>query len=172
MQPLRGGVRPLKALHGPTRAAPCPDRHPNPGYRDAAAICAPRVGQTVRPAFPDVPHEEFVMQITIQGHQVDVTPALRDYAMGKFDRVARHFDHLHELNVVLGIEKVLHKAEATMQFSGRKAGRTLHADATATDMYAAIDALVDKIDKQVRKHKEKLTDHHAESVRATRYTTE
>lgn len=112
------------------------------------------------------------MQITIQGHQVDVTPALRDYAMGKFDRVARHFDHLHELNVVLGIEKVLHKAEATMQFSGRKAGRTLHADATATDMYAAIDALVDKIDKQVRKHKEKLTDHHAESVRATRYTTE
>jgi putative sigma-54 modulation protein len=110
------------------------------------------------------------MQITILGHQVDVTPALHDYATGKFERVTRHFDHLHELNIVLGVEKVLHKAEATMHFSGRKSARKLHAEATATDMYAAIDALVDKIDKQVRKHKEKLTDHHAETVRATRYS--
>lgn len=110
------------------------------------------------------------MQITVQGHQVDVTPALQNYVVTKFERVSRHFDHLHELNVVLGIEKVLHKAEATMQMSGKKAGRILHADATAADMYAAIDALVDKIDKQVRKHKEKLTDHHADAVRATRYS--
>jgi len=110
------------------------------------------------------------MQITVKGHQVDVTPALHDYATSKFERVTRHCDHLHELNVVLGVEKLLHKAEATMQFSGKKTGRTLHADATATDMYAAIDALVDKVDQQVRKHKEKLKDHHAETVRATRYT--
>lgn len=106
------------------------------------------------------------MQITVKGHQVDVTPALHDYAAGKFERITRHFDHLHELSIVLGIEKVLHKAEATMQLSGRK----LHADATAADMYAAIDALVDKVDTQVRKHKEKITDHHADSVRATRYS--
>ena len=110
------------------------------------------------------------MQITIQGHQVEVTPALRDYATGKFERITRHFDHLHELNIVLGIEKLLHCAEATMQFSGKKSGRTLHANATASDMYAAIDALVDKIDKQVKKHKEKLTDHHAEAVRSARYS--
>jgi putative sigma-54 modulation protein len=110
------------------------------------------------------------MQIIIKGHQVDVTPALHDYAASKFERVTHHFDHLHELNVVLGVEKLLHKAEATMQFSGKKTGRTLHAVATAADMYAAIDVLVDKIDKQVRKHKEKLTDHHAEAVRATRYS--
>jgi putative sigma-54 modulation protein len=110
--------------------------------------------------------EESVMQITIKGHQVDVTPALHDYATSKFERVTRHFDHLHELIVVLGVEKLLHKAEATIQCPGR----TLHADATATDMYAAIDALVDKIDTQVRKHKEKLTDHHAETVRSTRYS--
>ena len=110
------------------------------------------------------------MQITIQGHQVDVTPALRDYATGKFERITRHFDHLHELSVVLGIEKVLHKAEATIKFSGKKTGRLLYANATASDMYAAIDVLVDKIDKQVRKYKEKLTDHHAETVRSTRYT--
>ena len=105
------------------------------------------------------------MQINVKGHQVEVTPALHDYTVGKLERVTRHFDNLHELNVVLGIEKLLHKAEATMQLSGKK----LHADATSNDMYAAIDTLVDKLDTQVRKHKEKVTDHHAESVRATRY---
>jgi putative sigma-54 modulation protein len=110
--------------------------------------------------------EESVMQIIVKGHQVDVTPALHDYATSKFERVTRHFDHLHELNVVLGVEKLLHKAEATILLPGR----TLHAVATSTDMYAAIDALVDKIDTQVRKHKEKLTDHHAETVRSTRYS--
>lgn len=109
------------------------------------------------------------MQITIQGHQIDVTAALNEYVTKKFERVTRHFDELHEVNVVLCVEKMLQRAEATIQFSGKKAGRTLHADATAPDMYAAIDALVDKIDKQVRKAKEKLTDHHAETVRATRY---
>ena len=109
------------------------------------------------------------MQITIQGHSVDVTPALRDYCTNKFERITRHFDHLHELSIVLGIEKLLHKAEATIQFAGRKSGRKLHANATAPDMYAAIDVLVDKIDKQVCKAKEKLTDHHAETVRSARY---
>jgi putative sigma-54 modulation protein len=110
------------------------------------------------------------MQINVKGHQVDVTPALHDYATSKFERVTRHYDHLHELNVVLGVEKLLHKAEATIQCSGKKTGKKLHAVATAPDMYAAIDVLVDKIDKQVRKHKEKITDHHAETVRSTRYS--
>jgi len=106
------------------------------------------------------------MQIIVKGHQVEVTAALHDYAIAKFERVTRHFDHLHELNICLGIEKLLHKAEATILLSGK----TIHADATATDMYAAIDALVDKIDSQVRKHKEKITDHHADAVRAARYS--
>lgn len=106
------------------------------------------------------------MQILVKGHQVEVTPALRDYAVGKFERVSRHFDHLHEFTIVLGVEKLLHKAEATILVSGK----TLHADATAVDMYAAIDALVDKVDTQVRKHKEKLTDHHADAVRSARYS--
>jgi putative sigma-54 modulation protein len=111
-------------------------------------------------------HEESNMQIIITGHQVEVTTALHDYATGKFERVTRHFDHLHELHIVLGVEKLLHKAEVTIQCPGK----ILHADATAVDMYAAIDALVDKIDAQVRKHKEKLTDHHADAVRAARYS--
>jgi putative sigma-54 modulation protein len=118
------------------------------------------------PAIAGLFQEELIMQINVKGHQVEVTVALHDYAVSKFDRITRHFDHLHDLAVVLSIEKLLHKAEATMLLSGKK----LHADATAADMYAAIDALVDKVDGQVRKHKEKVTDHHAESVRATRYS--
>ncbi|MEO5626162.1 MAG: ribosome-associated translation inhibitor RaiA [Dokdonella sp.] len=106
------------------------------------------------------------MQINVKGHQVEVTASLHDYATSKFERITHHFDHLHELVIVLGVEKLLHKAEATMLLSGKK----LHADATAADMYAAIDALVDKVDSQVRKHKEKVTDHHADAVRAARYS--
>jgi len=106
------------------------------------------------------------MQINVKGHQVEVTPALRDYATGKFDRLTQHIDHLHELTIVLGVEKLLHKAEATMQLSGK----VVHADATSPDMYAAIDTLVDKVDTQLRKYKEKLTDHHADAVRASRYS--
>ena len=81
------------------------------------------------------------MQITIKGHQIDVTPALRQHAEAKMERLTRHFDHLHELSIVLGVEKLLHKAEATIHVSGRD----LHADAVAPDMYSAIDALADKL---------------------------
>ncbi len=105
------------------------------------------------------------MQVNIQGHQIEVTPALRNHAEAKLERLTRHFDHLHELSIVLSIEKLLHKAEATLLVSGK----AMHADATATDMYAAIDALADKLTSQVRKHKEKLTNHHNEEVRAARY---
>ena len=105
------------------------------------------------------------MQINVKGHQVTVTDALRDYATAKFERVTRLSDQLHEITVVLGVEKLLHKAEVTLLLSGK----TLHADATAVDMYAAIDVLVDKVETQLRKHKEKLTNHHANTVRATRY---
>lgn len=106
------------------------------------------------------------MQINVKGHQVEVTAALRDYATAKFGRVTRLFDQLHEITIVLGVEKLLHKAEITVAVSGK----TLHAVATDADMYAAIDALVDKVEMQLRKHKEKLTNHHAEAVRSARYS--
>lgn len=105
------------------------------------------------------------MQFNVKGHQFEVTAALRDYATAKFERITRLFDQLHEVTVVLGVEKLLHKAEVTLMLSGK----TLHADATSSDMYAAIDVLVDKVEMQLRKHKEKVTDHRASSVRATRY---
>ena len=106
------------------------------------------------------------MQIHVSGHQVDVTPALREYVVNKFERLARHFDHLVEINVILCIEKLLHKAEANVVMARKK---VVHADTSALDMYAAIDLLADKLDRQVRKHKEKITDHHADDVRASRY---
>ena len=96
------------------------------------------------------------MNINLTGHHVDITDSMRDYVSSKFDRLERHFDHVTDVHVVLGVEKVRHKAEATMHISGG----TLFADSIEEDMYAAIDALVDKLDRQVKKHKEKLTDHH------------
>ena len=102
------------------------------------------------------------MQIQVTGHQVSVTEPLRDYVTGKFERIVRHFDHLHDVTVTLSLEKLLHKAEATLHCAANK---IIHADASAADMYAAIDALADKLDRQVKKHKEKLTSHHRDDAR-------
>ncbi|HZP65664.1 MAG TPA: ribosome-associated translation inhibitor RaiA [Rudaea sp.] len=106
------------------------------------------------------------MQIIVSGHQVAVTPALNDYVSSKFERIVRHFDHLHDVTVTLSVEKLFHRAECTMRCA---AGKVIHADAQAADMYAAIDALADRLDRQVKKHKEKLTDHHREDAREARY---
>ena len=105
------------------------------------------------------------MQINVSGHQVAVTPALRDYAVGKLERIVRHFEHLHDVTVTLSVEKLLQKAEATLHCASNK---IIHADAQAADLYAAIDALADKLDRQVKKHKEKLTHHDRDSVRQAR----
>ncbi|OOG27819.1 ribosomal subunit interface protein [Thioalkalivibrio denitrificans] len=96
------------------------------------------------------------MHINLTGHHVDLTPALRDYVNEKFERLERHFDNVIDVHVILTVEKLVQKAEATMQVTGN----SLFADASHQDMYAAIDALVDKLDRQVVKHKEKLKDHH------------
>lgn len=105
------------------------------------------------------------MQIIVSGHQVMVTAALRDYAKNKLGRIVRHFDQLHDVAVVLSVEKLFQKAEATLHCAANK---TIHADATAADLYAAIDTLADKLDRQVKKHKEKLTNHHREAGREAR----
>ena len=105
------------------------------------------------------------MQITVSGHQIIVTPALRDYAESKLGRIVRHFEQLHDANVVLSIEKLFQKAEATV----RCASKTIHADTVGADLYAAIDCLADKLDRQVKKHKEKLKNHHRDVVREARY---
>ena len=100
------------------------------------------------------------MQLSVTGHHVEITAALRSYVEKKCDRIVRHFDHVIDTHFVLTVEKLLHKAEATV----RVRGETIHALATEGDMYAAIDSLADKLERRVRKHKEKLTDHHAEEA--------
>jgi putative sigma-54 modulation protein len=97
------------------------------------------------------------MQMTLTGHHVDITPPLKSYVEKKLDRVARHFDQVIDVHCVLTVEKLSHKAEATLHVSGSN----IHADAAEPDMYAAIDVLTDKLDRMVKKHKEKRGDHHA-----------
>jgi len=95
------------------------------------------------------------MQINLTGHHVEITDPLRNYVDSKFERLERHFDQVTNVHVILSIEKLRQKAEATMHVNGAD----LFADAVHEDMYAAIDGLIDKLDRQVKKYKEKLTDH-------------
>lgn len=96
------------------------------------------------------------MQISVTGHHLDVTDPLRTYVEGKFERLERHFDHVTNVHVILSVEKLAQKAEATVHISGG----SVFADASHEDMYAAIDGLADKLDRQIKKHKEKVTNHH------------
>jgi len=96
------------------------------------------------------------MQLNLTGHHVDITPALNDYVISKLERLERHFDQVTNVHVILSVEKLRQKAEATINVTGNQ----LFADAENEDMYAAIDALIDKLDRQIKKHKEKMTDHH------------
>ena len=105
------------------------------------------------------------MQLTITGHHIEVTPALRNKVEEKMSKLERHFDHLTDIHCVLTVEKLEQKAEATVHLSGG----TIFADAIHEDMYAAVDALVDKLSRQVQKHKEKLTDHHAKEAGKPRF---
>ena len=95
------------------------------------------------------------MQLNLTGHHVDITDALRGYVTEKLERIERHFDHVTNVHVILSVEKLRNKAEATVHVNGAD----LYADCTDEDMYAAIDALADKLDRQIKKHKEKMTDH-------------
>ena len=103
------------------------------------------------------------MQTQVSGHQIEVTPALRDYVDARRERLTRRFDNLTSLNVVLEVEKnrLANRAEATLS----AAGKVLHADAVDGDMYAAIDALFDKLDAQVRRHKDKSHTHGRDDIR-------
>lgn len=96
------------------------------------------------------------MQVNLTGHHVDLTSSMRDYVTNKMERLERHFDIVQDIHVILSVEKLRHKAEATLHINGGN----VFADAVEGDMYAAIDALTDKLDRQVKKHKEKMTDHH------------
>ena len=95
------------------------------------------------------------MNLNLTGVHLDITPAIRAYVVSKLDRVTRHFDHVIDVNVVLCVDKLRRIVEANVNVPGKE----IHAESVDPDMYAAIDALADKLDRQVVKYKEKLTDH-------------
>jgi putative sigma-54 modulation protein len=105
------------------------------------------------------------MQLNVSGHHVEVTDSLRGYVTTKIERLERHFDIVSNVHCILTVEKLRHKAEAKVNVNGD----TIYADATEEDMYAAIDGLVDKLDRRVKKHKEKLADHHARDTQKRKF---
>jgi putative sigma-54 modulation protein len=91
------------------------------------------------------------MNLHLTGHQLPITPAIRDYVSSKLQRIIHHFDNVIDVNVIMSVEKLQQKAEATVHVRGRD----IFCEASANDMYAAIDGLVDKLDRTIIKHKEK-----------------
>lgn len=95
------------------------------------------------------------MQINIQGHHIDLTDSMQDYVHSKFQKLERFFDHINTIHVILRVEKLRQIAEATLHINQGE----IHATADDENMYAAIDGLVDKLTRQLNKHKEKLSSH-------------
>jgi putative sigma-54 modulation protein len=106
------------------------------------------------------------MNLTISGHHLEVTPALREYVLTKLDRVTRHFDQVVDISVLLTVEKLKEKerrqkAEVTLHVKGKE----IFVEQSHEDMYAAIDQLMDKLDRQVCRHKDRLQNHHHEAAK-------
>ena len=100
------------------------------------------------------------MNLNITGHHVQVTPAIREYVSGKMERVTRHFDHVIDINVIVSVEKLRQKIEATVHVRGKD----IFCESIHDDMYAAIDTLIDKLDRTIIKHKEKNLSHRHDAV--------
>lgn len=96
------------------------------------------------------------MNLQISGHHIEVTPALREYVENRLDPVVRHFDRVTGVTVILSVEKLQQKAEVTLHVPGKD----IFVENSAEDLYAAIDVLFDKLDRQVQKYKQKVQDHH------------
>ena len=101
------------------------------------------------------------MNLNVSGHHVEVTPAIRSYVRTKIERVTRHFDHVIDAHVILTVEKLSQKAEVTLHVPGRD----LHCECEDADLYAAIDLLADKLDRQVLRYKDKLQDKPADALK-------
>lgn len=103
------------------------------------------------------------MNLHITGHHVQVTAAIRDYVSAKMERVTKHFDHVIDVKVIMSVAKLQHKIEATVHVRGRD----IFCESTEADMYVAIDALIDKLDRTIIKHKEKNLEHRHAGVPLT-----
>jgi putative sigma-54 modulation protein len=106
------------------------------------------------------------MNLTISGHHVQLTPAIREYVQSKLERIKRHFDHVIDIAVIIGVEKLAEKdRRQRAEVNLRLRGNVIHVESFAEDLYAAIDALIDKLDRQVLKYKAKLQDHHSTGIK-------
>ena len=91
------------------------------------------------------------MNLHLTGHHLEITPAIRGYVSSKLERITHHFDHVIDVNVILSVERLESRIEASVHLSGKE----IFCESSAADMYAAIDGLVDKLDRTIIKHKEK-----------------
>jgi putative sigma-54 modulation protein len=105
--------------------------------------------------------QEIDMQINVSGQHIEVTPALRAYVTEKLQRISRHFDHVISIDVILRVENHHKQADGKVN----AAGKSIFAQESSEDMYAAIDGLVDKLDRQVRRHKDRIRGHHASAAK-------
>ncbi len=96
------------------------------------------------------------MQLNLTGHHIEITDSLRDHVTNKIQKLKRHFDHMTNVHVVLSVEKDRKKAEATVHVSGAD----LFASDENDNMYTAIEHVINKLDRQIIKHKEKMKNHH------------
>jgi putative sigma-54 modulation protein len=102
------------------------------------------------------------MNLQLTGHHLEITPSIRDYFVSKLDRINRHFDNVIDVSVTMSVEKLAQKIEANVHLSGKD----IHVESHDADLYAAIDALVDKLDRQIIKHKEKYQEgRHAAGIK-------
>lgn len=106
------------------------------------------------------------MNLTISGHHLEVTPAIREHVQNKLERIRRHFDQVIDIAVTLTVDKLRekdkrHKADINLHISGKD----IHVESLAQDLYAAIDTLIDKLDRQVIKHKDKIQEHPHQAIK-------
>jgi putative sigma-54 modulation protein len=106
------------------------------------------------------------MNLTISGHHLELTPAIREYVQSKLERIKRHFDQVIDIAVILTVDKLAEKdRRQKAEINLHMRGKDLHAESIADDLYAAIDALIDKLDRQVMKYKTKLQDHQHSAIK-------
>jgi len=159
MAPHKG---PKRCQYGPyALVANCHDCGTESLRKGPAAI--PRSVLATLSTFRSLPKED-LMNLTISGHHLEVTPALREYVLTKLDRVTRHFDQVVDITVLLTVEKQKEKerrqkAEVTLHVKGRD----IYVEHASEDLYAAIDTLMDKLDRQVMRHKDRVQNHHHDS---------
>ena len=106
------------------------------------------------------------MNLTISGHHLELTPAIREHVQNKLERITRHFDHVIDVSVILTVDKLPEKEKRQKaEVNLRLRGKDIHVESIAQDLYAAIDLLVDKLDRQVIKYKTKLQDHQHQAIK-------